>query len=134
MNILIVEDDFASRKFLMSVLSKYGSCDVAVDGEEAIVAFKAAVASGTFYNLVCLDIMLPGIDGQEVLRQIRQIEADNSIPLGDKDRGARVVMTTALDDSKNFMQSLRTGCEGYVPKPIDKNRLIKTLREIGLIE
>lgn len=134
MNILVIEDDFVSRKYLVAILSQYGTCDVAVDGEEAIEAFKASLESEHPYDLICLDIMLPKMDGQEVLRQIRALEASKGIELGDKEKSVQVLMTTALDDSKNFMQSLRTGCEGYIPKPIQKERLIKTLREIGLIK
>lgn len=133
MNILIVEDDFASRKLLMVILSPYGQCDVAVDGEEAIHAFEQSVASGERYDLVCLDIMLPRMDGQQVLKRMREIEADRGISWGDREKSATILMTTALDDAKNFMDSMRSGCEGYLPKPITKKRLLGVLREFGLI-
>lgn len=134
MKILIVEDDFISRKILHKVLSDYGECDVAVDGEEALAAISQALDSKEPYKLVCLDIMLPNIDGQEVLRRLRKMEADRGIALGDTEHGMSVVMTTSLEEPKHFMQSMRSGCEGYVPKPIDRQRLLKTLREIGLVK
>ena len=63
MKILIVEDDFASRKFMMDYMSKYGECDGTVDGSEAVEAFMMAREDDEPYDLVCLDIMMPSMDG-----------------------------------------------------------------------
>ncbi len=57
MRILIAEDDFASRKFMLKFLSKFGECDVTVDGMEAVDAYLMALDAETPYDLVCLDIM-----------------------------------------------------------------------------
>ena len=59
MKILLAEDDFVTRKFMASFLSKYGECDVTVDGMEAVDAFMLALEEGEPYDLVCLDIMMP---------------------------------------------------------------------------
>ena len=56
MKILLAEDDFATRKFMTNFLSKYGECDVTVDGMEAVDAFMMALEDGEPYDLVCLDI------------------------------------------------------------------------------
>lgn len=133
LRILIVEDDFSSRKILQRFLSKFGECDVAVDGQEAVSAFQSALTNNEPYQLVCLDIVMPKMDGQQVLQEIRKLEEENGIPLGDQERSVRVIMTTCLEDPKNFMDSVRHGCEGFLPKPVDINRLQKTLQEIGLI-
>ena len=79
MKILIAEDDFASRKFMLRFLSKYGECDVTVDGMEAVDAFLMALDSDEGYDLVCLDIMMPEIDGYQVLKTIRDIERERSV-------------------------------------------------------
>ena len=63
MKILIAEDDFASRKFMLRFLSKFGECDVTVDGMEAVDAFLMALDCDEGYDLVCLDIMMPELDG-----------------------------------------------------------------------
>lgn len=133
MKILIVEDDFSSRTILLKILSKYGECHVAVNGKEAVQAFTLALDSSDPYKLVCLDVMMPELDGQAVLKQIKELEASRGISLGDTEKSTHIVMTTGLDDAKNLMQSMRNGCEAYLQKPIDRKRLISTLQNIGLV-
>ena len=130
MKILIVEDDFASRKMLQKYLSPYGECDVVVDGQEALDAFSLALTEETPYDLICLDIMLPKIDGQDVLRQIRTIEKEKGIEGLD---GVKIIMTTALGDTKNIMDAFKNQCEGYLQKPIERVRLIQEIRKLKLI-
>ncbi len=79
MRILIVEDDFTSRRLLQKILAPYGECDIAVDGKEALEAFTLAVREGRRYRLICLDIMMPEMDGQQVLKKIRQMEKELGI-------------------------------------------------------
>ena len=80
MRILLAEDDFATRKFMAGFLSKYGECDVTVDGMEAVDAFIMALEDGEPYDLVCLDIMMPVMDGYQALVGIRNLEKQRNIP------------------------------------------------------
>lgn len=130
MKILIAEDDFVSRKLLLKILRPYGQCDVAVDGAEAILAFKMAWSEGTPYDLILLDIMMPKYDGHHVLKEIRRIETDKGIQGLD---GAKVIMTTALDDARNIIEAFRSQCEAYLTKPIDRDRVINQLVSLDLI-
>ena len=130
MKILIVEDDFASRKMLQKYLSPYGECDVVVDGQEALDAFSLALTENNPYDLICLDIMLPKIDGQDVLKQIRSIEKEKGI---EGLEGVKIIMTTALGDTKNIMDAFKNQCEGYLQKPIERVRLIQEIRKLKLI-
>ena len=131
MKILIVEDDFTNRMFLQEVLKSYGSTHIAVNGKEAVAAVRAAMSSGEPYNLICLDIMMPEMDGQQALRQIRALEkAEGTI----SSNGAKIVMTTARDDVKTVVAAFRELCDGYLVKPIDQTRLVGLLKELKLID
>ncbi len=128
MRILIVEDDFISRKVLLMILSKYGQCDVAANGFEAMQAFRLSVAEKRRYDLICLDIMMPGKDGFEVLREIRASERENGLTGLD---GVKVIITTALDSPKDIMKAFREQCEAYLVKPIDEQKLVTSMKELG---
>ena len=131
MRILIVEDDFTSRKVLQKMLSKYGDCDMAADGEEAVHACRMALEENAPYDLICMDIMMPVIDGQQALQQIRKLEGQWGLGSGSS---ARVVMTTALGDIKNVTQAFSQGlADSYVTKPIDSDKLIGELKKLNLI-
>jgi two-component system chemotaxis response regulator CheY len=129
MRVLVVEDDFISRRLLCRYLQAHGECDVAVNGNEAIGAFKQILLGNERYDLVCLDIMMPGMDGQETLKRLRVLEREHGIL--DADR-AKVIMTTALEDHDNVMAAFSNACDGYVVKPIEKRKFLETLQEIGL--
>ena len=129
MKYLLVEDDFVARKLLQRYLSDYGTCDIAVNGIEAIDAFNDALKKGKPYDLICLDIMMPKMDGHQALKAIREIEEAHDI--GGLD-GVKIIMTTALGDSKNVMGAFREGCEAYLIKPIEKQNLLEEIKKFGL--
>lgn len=130
MKALIAEDDFISRKLMQKFLEPYGETDVAVNGQEALMAFQMAWEEGAPYDLICLDIMMPALNGQEVLLAIRTAEAGKGL---EKGRQAKVLMTTALHDSDSVMDAIRGQANGYLIKPIDKGRLVEEIRKLGLI-
>ncbi|OGR19684.1 MAG: hypothetical protein A2X81_03080 [Desulfobacterales bacterium GWB2_56_26] len=131
MKTLIVEDDFLARSLLSTLLSEYGVCHVAVNGREALDAIERAFEENDRYDLVCLDIMMPVLDGQEALLELRKLEALRGIKGLDT---TKVIMVTAIDDSKNIMKAFRQGqCEAYLTKPLDRTKLISHIKELGLI-
>jgi two-component system chemotaxis response regulator CheY len=130
MRILIAEDDFASRKFMLRFLSKYGECDVTVDGQEAVEAFTMALEAGEGYDLICLDIMMPVMDGYQALDYIRGYEKNNGIP---EEKAVKIIMTTALSEGKNVTKAFGLGCTAYAGKPIDPEKFENVLRKLGLI-
>jgi len=131
MKCLIVEDNFVARRLMQHYLSGYGICDIAVNGNEAVEAFRQAIIFIKPYDLICLDIMMPNMDGHEALKAIRQIESEHGINGLD---GVKVIITTALDDSQNVMDSLRKGCEAYLAKPIEKDKLLEEMEKLGLVK
>ena len=130
MRILLAEDDFVTRKFLMYFLSIYGECDVTVDGMEAVDAFMMALEENKPYDLVCLDVMMPVMDGYQALVGIRNLEKERNIP---EDKQAKVIMATALNEEKNVKMAFELGCTIYSGKPINQNRFEQALRKLGLI-
>ncbi len=131
MKTLIVEDDFTSRKMLLGLLAPYGHCDMAVNGTEALEAFRLAWKENHPYDLICLDIMLPKMNGQEVLKEIRGLEEERGLHGLSR---VKIIMITALGDSENIMEAFKGQCEAYLVKPIDKEKLLKEIRQFGLLE
>jgi two-component system chemotaxis response regulator CheY len=130
MRVLIAEDDFASRKFMLRFLSKYGECDITVDGIEAVEAFTMALEANEGYDLICLDIMMPGLDGYQALKKIREIEKDKMVS---EERAVKIIMTTALNEGKNVTKAFELGCTAYAGKPIDQEKFENVLRKLELI-
>ena len=128
--ILIVEDDLVSRKFLSKFLGQYGDCDLVVDGLEAIDAFLMAVKDEEPYDLICLDIMMPKVDGVKVLKAMRDLEKQNKFP---DEKKAKIIMTTALGETQIVQQAFEYGCDAYASKPIDTTKLVEVLVKLGLV-
>ena len=127
---LIVDDERLCRALLADILEPYGQCDFAYDGAEAIDAVRLALEDGAPYDLICLDIMMPGVSGHDALQAIRDVEAEHGLRGSDV---AKVIMTTALRDSKHCIQSFREGCESYVTKPIAEAELLTRMQQLGLL-
>ncbi len=128
MRTLIVEDNPSSSLLLQKILEPYGPVDVAVNGKDAIEAFKAALQTGAPYDLICMDIMMPEMDGQTALRHIRSMETMEDIT-----NGARIVMISALDDKANILEAYLEKGDIYLPKPIRKEDLLRELAKLKLI-
>ena len=131
MKVLIAEDDFASRKFMLRFFEKYGECDVTVDGKEAVEAYKMAIECGEPYDLICLDIMMPEMDGHQALKTIRKIEEENGVA---EDERVKIVMTTALSETRHVTKAFENGCTAYAGKPINQDKLEAMLKKFKLIE
>lgn len=131
MRILIAEDDMVSRNFLNKFLSRYGECDLVVDGLEAIDAFLVALKDEEPYSLICLDIMLPKVDGVKALKAIRDLEKQYGIC---REKRVKIIMTTALTGAQLVQTAFDYGCEAYAAKPIDTQKLMEVMRKLGLIE
>ena len=130
MKCLIVEDAPTARMQMGIFLSDHFSCEFAENGVEAIEAFNQALEQQEPFDLVCLDIMMPQQDGHETLKQMRKIESEHEIAGLD---GVKVIMTTALDDSKNLFGAFREGCEAYLVKPVRRGRLLEEVEKLGLL-
>lgn len=129
--ILIVEDDMVSRKFLSKYLSRYGDCDLVVDGLEAIDAYMLSTQDNSTYDLICLDVMMPKIDGIKVLKTIRDLEKQNGLTEPEQ---SKIIMTTVLGETQIVQTAFDFGCNAYASKPIDMEKFANVLKKIGFIE
>jgi len=114
MRILIAEDDYASRKFLYKFLSAYGECDITIDGIEAVDAFMLALDEGKPYDLVCLDIMMPKLDGTRALKAIRDVEKQRGIE-GDRYKVKKITFPNYDSDSSALVKMYLNGDFGKDP-------------------
>jgi two-component system chemotaxis response regulator CheY len=131
MKILIIEDDFISRKLMVRYLIPYGEVDIAVNGEEALEAIRTAWEENMPYQLICLDIKMPGMDGHAVLKKIRMIEKEKGI---DEKAAAKVIMTTILKDHENVFNAYYKGkAIAYLVKPFGEDDIVEEIKKLGLV-
>jgi two-component system chemotaxis response regulator CheY len=131
MKCLIVEDDAISSQILVGMISRYAASDVVINGQEALNLFLQAQESNSPYDLILMDIMMPGTNGLQAVRSIREKEASMNIPLGLR---VKIIMTTALDDPRNVMKALyESDANSYLIKPIKLQKLEGELRILKLI-
>ena len=114
MTILIVDDDPNIRTLVNLYLAKEGFEVIeAARGDEALKAFKAHAPS-----LVLLDVMLPGMDGWQVCREVRKV---SNIP---------VIMLTAKDETFDKVLGLELGADDYVVKPFEPKELVARIKAV----
>jgi two-component system, chemotaxis family, chemotaxis protein CheY len=130
MNILIVDDDFVSRSKLEALLSVYGDCDTAEDGNTGFEMFEKSHEDSSCYDLITMDIDMPGMSGHEVLSKIREWEEANDVYK--RSGNVRILMATSMQSRTDIMTSFRAGCEGYLQKPITPENLEEALGKIGI--
>ena len=128
MKFLVVDDDLINRKLLTALLKPYGDCDIATNGREAVESVETSFEADNLYDVIFLDIMMPEMNGHESLQAIRKLEQDKGVALG---RGSKVVMVTALGDSRNVLSAFSEGAEYYLVKPIQQKKLHELMDEMG---
>lgn len=130
MKFLVVDDDFDSRRLVQKLLHPYGYVDVATDGEEGVEAFRAALGDGEPYDVITLDILMPNADGQQALREIREIEKEHGIA---PEKVAKIIMLTGLDDSSEVHDAFFLGeATSYIVKPIRRQILLDEIEKLGV--
>lgn len=130
MRVLIVEDDFGSRRFLQALMRSIVEVDVVVNGREGVEAHQLALEEGRPYQLILMDIMMPEMDGHTALREVRRHETEIGVHYRDR---VKVIMTTALEDPRNVVDAYHEGeADGYLVKPIDREKLFSLMTSLGL--
>src|SRR5512139_26196 len=115
MRILLVEDDKGIVRFVRKGLTENSfSVDVAADGENGLASVLRMK-----YDLIVLDIMLPGMDGREILKRMRAMDIQTP-----------VVFLTAKDSEEDIVRGLNLGADDYLTKPFSFKELLARVRAI----
>jgi signal transduction histidine kinase/DNA-binding response OmpR family regulator len=122
-NILVVDDEVRINAFIRELVAAAGyRAEAALSGEEALAILSGGTPqSEQAFDLVLLDIMLPGIDGYEVCRRIK---ADPAMA------GISIIMLTAMGKVANKTRGLELGADDYIPKPFDNNELLARIKAV----
>ncbi|MEE2959431.1 MAG: response regulator [Myxococcota bacterium] len=127
---LVVEDDSTTATVMAELLGFYGAVSVVKSGGAALDLFRRAFESGEAFDLVCLDIMLPDMSGQSVLKVLREHEAS----IGCKDNEVvRIVMTSSRTDPPAILGAFREQCDDYLVKPTTQAKLHQMIKKQGLV-
>ncbi|MGE4551662.1 MAG: response regulator [Desulfovibrionaceae bacterium] len=130
MRTLIVEDEYTSRRYLQAVLSPHGECVAVDNGEAAVRVFGENLATGRPFDLVCMDIMMPGMDGITAVAGMRDAERRSGVRPANE---AKILMVSALDDPRTVIKAYyQAGATSYLTKPISMDALSVKIREMGL--
>jgi two-component system chemotaxis response regulator CheY len=101
-----------------------------VNGKEAVEACRFVLEHGQKYDLICMDIMMPEMDGREAVRQVRAMEQAQGIS---STYGAKIIMTTAVQDIKEVIRCFQELCDSYLMKPVDLDQLLSQMKAYELI-
>jgi CheY-like chemotaxis protein len=127
MRILVIEDDAIARRVLELFLKPYGTIETAKNGDEGFAKFAEAHKRGASFDLLCLDIYLPGKAGLEVLSEVREFESATS-----KARAVSAIMLTGSADEKQIETAKALGAIGYLLKPVIESDLVALLGKLGI--
>jgi signal transduction histidine kinase/CheY-like chemotaxis protein len=126
LSILVAEDNEINALLARALLTKLGHRPtMAATGAEAIAAWLAARAAGTPYDCVLMDLHMPGMDGLEATRRIREIEAEGEAPR------TPILALTANASAEDHEACLAAGMDGFLVKPLDRDRLAAGLAAAG---
>ncbi|MBN2297256.1 MAG: HDOD domain-containing protein [Deltaproteobacteria bacterium] len=131
MKILVVDDELVSRKKMKMIMDCLGECEAVECGQDAISAYQDAWERWSPFDLITLDILMPEMNGTEVLSTIRKIESEKNIPA---DKRVKIFMVTSHSDKDTILTCVQAGCDDFITKPFDKDTVFKKLQGKGFKE
>ncbi len=129
MRILIADDELVSRSKLQKIMSSLGDCQAVDSGQAALDAFKEAWANWVPFDLITLDVMMPGMDGMETLWEIRSLEEEKKV--AEKNR-AKILMVTSQSERSVVITCVQAGCNDYLIKPFNLKMIKQKIEELNL--
>ncbi|MBF0349939.1 MAG: response regulator [SAR324 cluster bacterium] len=123
-----MDDEIVSRKKMQKIMEEFGECIAVDSGKAAIMVYDESLKEGAPFNLITLDIVMPGMDGTEVLTIVRKLENSKKI---NKMLRAKILMVTSHSEKEVVVQCIKEGCDDYIVKPFNRDMVIKKLNQMG---
>ncbi len=131
MRSLIADDSPGFRSLLQLILAPFGHCGLAEDGEECVRLFEDAHKRNEPYDLVCLDLNMPKLNGIDTLKVIRNTERSWNIP---DERKVNILMITSSTAREHIIEAHALNCQGYILKPFKKSKVVEKLGQLNLLD
>lgn len=129
MKILVVDDEKHSADLLAKILSPWATVELALGGREGLTLFTRALDHQVPFDLIFLDIVMPDLDGHQVLEGIRRIETQRNLR-----KETPVIIATVKEDGPTVLQSFAAGAQYFFTKPYDRQAIMDMLQEQGLLK
>ena len=126
MKILIVDDNKQIQNLLAHILEFHEELGFADDGEKGLIQYQKSIEEEKPYDLIFLDIMMPNMDGFEMLRQLRIWEDNNS----NIENKVKIAMLSSIGSPNNMLTCFEEGCDYYLVKPIIKSELTEIIDKV----
>lgn len=126
--VLLVDDEYTSRRILNSFLSLFSEVDIIVNSNEALSAVKVAFEKNQPYELIFIDVMAPKLDGIATVKKIRQLESQQGL---NEHNRSKIIMTSTKTDKDIILKAAEADYTSFLIKPIDKTRLYNEIRKHG---
>jgi two-component system, chemotaxis family, chemotaxis protein CheY len=126
LKMLIVDDVLMNVMMLRSAVAEFGEADISQDPNQALDTLRAAYAAGAPYDLLFLDIMMPGMSGLDVLKVVGKMGRSYATPTRTK-----VIMVTSQAERNSIVSAISEGAAGYILKPFQPARIREEVRRLA---
>jgi len=126
---LIVDDEIISSRILKKIMETISECVTVEDGKKGIALYEEAIEKKKPFDLLTLDISMPGMSGLKVLNEIRKKKKKMKTPKAER---VKIIMVTSRMNTTTIKKCIKLGCNGYLTKPIKKYQLFKSIKGMGI--
>ena len=130
MKILVVDDDKSTHKLFQLFLGPHGECDLATGEREAVDLFLRSLRDGHPYDLICLAMGMPTMNGLDLLMAIRKYEKGHGV---DEHDHVKITMTSAVNFPDRIQEAFWVECDAYLAKPFKRQMILDLMEQLDLV-